>query len=83
MEDVNMNILSQANEKSNSFHPHQQIKKNIQHTTVEDSKPPLGGFTKDTEKVREEIQEVRQKKLYRLRAAQDMWHSGSAYSLNG
>eukprot|EP00435_Cladocopium_sp_Y103_P061270 s126_g22.t3 len=28
----------------------------------------------DTEKVKEEIQEVRQKKLYRLRAAQDMYH---------
>ncbi|CAL1153704.1 unnamed protein product, partial [Cladocopium goreaui] len=30
--------------------------------------------TFDTQKVKEEIQQVRQKKLYRLRAAQDMYH---------
>lgn len=28
---------------------------------------------KDTQKIHDEIQEVRQKKIYRVRAAQDMW----------
>ena len=28
--------------------------------------------------MKEEIQEIRQKKFYRLRAAQDMWHGGIA-----
>ena len=83
MEDVKIEHFEPGKWKKN-VHPHKtNYNIYITHDSGRFQGTPWGFLrffvTKDTQKVKEEIQQVRQKKLYRLRAAQDMWH-GNGYS---